>query len=109
MKKIINTTKDFTAVDNFNIKITKGLKDAVGTTLTVNKIAVGEDEDMDGKDTASAALITEQGVFGTISNTVVEQVYSLIEIVNEMGPVKVSVESRRANSGRDYLVLVLVG
>ena len=110
MKEIIKTTEGFTKVDEFNIKMAQALKDVAGQTITVRKVAVGKDVDVDQKETASAAFICEEGIFGTISNTVVELAYSLIDIIDEAGePVKVQVASRKANSGRDYLILTLVG
>lgn len=110
MKVIINKTEGFTKVDEFNIKMAQALKDVAGQTLTVHKVAVGKDEDVDHKETASAAFVCEEGIFGTISNTVVELADSLIDIIDEAGePVKVQVASRKSNSGRDYLVLTLIG
>ena len=110
MKEIIKTTEGFTKVDEFNIKMAQALKDISGQTITVQKVAVGKDEDVDHKETAAAAFVCEEGIFGSISNTVIELAYSLIDIINEAGaPVKVQVASRKANSGRDYLVLTLIG
>lgn len=110
MKVIIKTTEGFTKVDEFNIKMAQALKDVAGQTITVHKVAVGKDVDIDQKETASAAFVCEEGIFGSISNTVVELADSLIDIIDEAGaPVKVQVDSRKANSGRDYLVLTLIG
>ena len=110
MKEIIKTTEGFTKVDEFNIKMAQALKKVAEETITVQKVAVGKDEDVDHKETASAAFVCAEGIFGTISNTVVELAYSLIDIIDEAGaPVKVQVNSRKSNSGRDYLVLTLVG
>lgn len=110
MKEIIKTTEGFAKVDEFNIKMAEALKNVSGQIITVQKVAVGKDEDADHKETASAAFVCEEGIFGTISNTVVELAYSLIDIINEAGAsVKVQVDTRKANSGRDYLVLTLIG
>ena len=110
MKEIIKTTEGFTKVDEFNIKMAQALKEVAGEIITVQKVAVGKDEDVDHKEIASAAFVCEEGSFGTFSNTVVELADSLIDIIDEAGaPVKVQVTSRKANSGRDYLVLTLIG
>ena len=110
MKEIIRTTEGFTKVDEFNIKMAQALKDAAGETITIQKVAVGKDEDVDHKEKASAAFVCEEGIFGTISDRVVELANILIDIINENGtPVKVQVTLRKANSGRDFLVLTLVG
>lgn len=110
MREVLRTTNDFTSIDHFNIKMAQSLKDMVGQTITINKIAVGKDEDKDRhEEVPSAAFITNEGNFGTISNTVVELASALIDIINEKGPQKVQVSSRKSNGGRDYLVLTLIG
>lgn len=109
MKEILKATENFTTVDKFNTKMTLALKDAAGKVLTVSKVAVGKDLDQEGNETVAAAFITEEGVYGTISDTVIELADTLVDIINEQGDVQVKVESRKANSGRDYLALVLIG
>ena len=47
MKEIIKTTEGFTKVDEFNIKMSQALKEVAGKTITVQKVAVGKDEDVD--------------------------------------------------------------
>lgn len=109
MKSILKTTDNFNKIDEFNTKMTLSLKDVAGQTLTVTKVAVGKDLDQDGKEVAAAALIAEEGIYGTISNTVIDLSETLIDIIDESGAVKVRVDSRRANNGRDYLALTLIG
>lgn len=111
MKTILKSTQNWTAVDTFNGKMALSLKDVVGETLTVTKVATGMDINEKGEEIASACLITDKGAFGTISGTAVELCSALIDIFTESGfeNIQIAVESRRANSGRDYLALTIVG
>lgn len=107
MKEIFKQTSNLTSLDRFNMKVSKSLQNVAGSTLTVQKAAIGIDVDKDGEQVQTAVLITEQGTFGSISNTVIEQTDELIDILEEKSPIEVAVESRKAQSGRDYLVLVI--
>ena len=111
MKTILKSTQNWTAVDTFNGKMALSLKDVVGQTLTVYKVATGMDVNEKGEEIASACLITETGAYGTISGTAVELCAALIDIFTEGNyeSIQVAVEARRANSGRDYLALSIVG
>lgn len=107
MKTIFKQTSNFTAVDKFNIKMAKSLKDAADKILTVSKAVIGEDADQDGQVVQAGALVTDDGAYATISSTAVELIDALIDIMtdNDNQPIKVKVEMRKANNGRDYIVL----
>lgn len=107
MKEIFKQTSNLTALDRFNMKVSKSLQNVAGSTLCVQKAAIGTDVDKDGEEIQTAVLVTDDGVFGSISATVIEQTEELIDILEEQSPIEVAVESRKAQSGRDYLVLVI--
>lgn len=110
MKNILKSTQNWTAIDTFNSKMAKSLKDIAGTTVTVFKVATGDDVDEHGEVIASACIITDTGAYGTISGTATELCAALIDIFNETGveSIQIAVEYRRANSGRDYIALSIV-
>lgn len=108
MKTIFKQTSNITAVDKFNMKMCKSLQTAVGKSLTVTKAAIGEDADKDGLVVQTACIITEDGAYGTISATAMDLIDSLIDMLEEIGePITVRVESRKTQSNREYLVLVI--
>lgn len=108
MKTIFKQTSNITAVDKFNMKMCKSLQTAVGKSLTVTKAAIGEDADKDGLVVQTACIITNEGAYGTISATAMDLVDSLIDMLEEIGePINVRVESRKTQSNREYLVLVI--
>ena len=108
MKTIFKQTSNITAVDKFNMKMCKSLQTAVGKSLTVTKAAIGEDADKDGVVVQTACIITNEGVYGTISTTAMDLVDSLIDMLEENGePITVRVEARKTQNNREYLVLVI--
>lgn len=108
MKTIFKQTNNLTAVDKFNMKMCKSLQTAVGETLIVTKAAIGEDVDKDGEVVQAASIITDKGVYGTISPTAMDLVDSLIDMLEELDqPITVKVESRKTQNNREYLVLVI--
>ena len=108
MKTIFKQTSNITAVDKFNMKMCKSLQSAVGQTLTVTKAAIGEGADKDGEVVQTACIITDDGVYGTISATATYLIDSLIDMLEELGePVTIRVEARKTQNNREYLVLVI--
>lgn len=93
-------TNGFTAKDLFNAGSATPLKQAEGKALEAKDVCV--------KENAEGQLVgyikTADGtVYATISQTVVEQVKTLAEML----PAKVTVISKKSNAGRDYLMLEL--
>ena len=108
MKTIFKQTSNITAVDKFNMKMCQSLQTVVGETVIVSKAAIGEDVDKDGEVVQTASIITDKGVYGTISPTAMDLVDSLIDMLEEVGePITVKVESRKTQNNREYLVLVI--
>lgn len=97
-------TSKFTAKDVFNATSATPIKDAEGETITVEAVAV-----KDKADGTPCGLLkaTDGQIYATISATVLEQLVSLAEIVEE-GTVDVKVVPRTSNQNRTYYVLELV-
>ena len=108
MKTIRNNTGNWTKRDSFNAKACMSLKDVAGKTLTVKKCAIGTDIDENNEEIDTATLVCEEGTFGTISATAIDMCDDLIDMINDDGALKIKVNMRKANNGRDYIVLELV-
>lgn len=108
MKSIKVQTNNWTKRDSFNSKACMSLKDIAGKVLTVRKCAVGTDVDENGEEIETATLVCEEGTFGTISATAIDMCYDLIEMLDDEGSLRVGINMRKANNGRDYIVLELV-
>lgn len=93
-------TNGFTSKDLFNAGSATPLKEAEGKTLEVKDICVKENAE--GQQVGYIKT-TDGTVYATISQTVVEQVKTLAEML----PAKVNVISKRSNAGRNYLMLEL--
>lgn len=100
-------TSNINAKDKFNMKMCKSLQTASGKTLIVSKAAIGEDSDQNGEVVNTGVIITDDGAYGTISATAIELIDALIDMLEESDnePINVAVSTRKANSGRDYIVL----
>ncbi len=108
MKTIFKQTSNITAVDKFNMKMSKSLQTAVGKCLTITKAAIGEDVQNNGAVVESACIITDDGAYGTISGTAMDLIDSLIDMIEETGdPITVRVDARKTRNDREYLVLVI--
>jgi len=92
-------TKGFTAKDDFNTSSSMPLKEIVGETIEVIDVCVKEK--LDGQ--TIGYIKTTDKMYATISETVIEQIISLAELV----PATVTVVERESNQKRKYLLLEL--
>lgn len=93
-------TNGFTAKDLFNAGSATPLKEAEGKTIDVKDVCV--------KENAEGQLVCyiktiDDVVYASISQTVVEQVKTLAEML----PAKIKIISKKSNAGRNYLMLEL--
>ena len=100
-------TKEITAKDMFNSSSALALKDKVGEELTVVGIFTREKTGMDGIEGLVGYVKTEDGIYATVSGTVIDQFEALAEMLEE-GPCKIKVVARKSNAGREYFQLELV-
>ena len=101
-------TKGFTAKDEFNSASATPIKMAKNNTITVTDIMVKDKlPDEDGKvETVGYLKAEDNTIFATISPTVIEQLISLVDMLEE-GPQTVMVVPHTSNGGREYFMLEL--
>lgn len=100
-------TKEITAKDMFNSSSALALKDMVGQELHVVGIFTREKTGMDGIEGLVGYVKTEDGIYATVSGTVIDQFEALAEMLED-GPCKIKVVARKSNAGREYFQLELV-
>lgn len=107
MEKI--KTKGFSAKDEFNASNCTPIKMAKNTIIKVVDIMIKDKmPDDDGKIETVGYLKAEDGIiYATISATVIEQLLSLVEILEVEGPQDVLVVPKTSNGGREYFLLEL--
>ena len=95
-------TKGFTPKDAFNATSATPIKDAKNSVLKVTDIMVKDKADGE----TVGYLKTDDGtIYATISNTVIEQLVALADMLTE--PQDVLVVPKQSNSGREYFLLEL--
>lgn len=107
MEKI--KTTGFTAKDEFNAANSTPIKAIKNSVIKVTDIMIKDKlpED-DGKVETVGFLKDENGtVYATISSTVIEQLITLKEMLEEDGPQSVLVVPKQSNGGREYFMLEL--
>lgn len=96
-----------TKKDLFNAKnSSKQLED--GLTLKVLDTAIMPDTYKDGKEVNVGVLKTEDGVYSTISATVINSLDMLSDIIADDGEVDVVVRVGTSKSGRDFFMLEII-
>ena len=100
-------TKEITAKDMFNSSSALALKDKVGEELTVVGIFTRDKTGADGIEGLVGYVKTEDGIYATVSGTVIDQFEALAEMLED-GPCKLRVVARKSNAGREYFQLELV-
>lgn len=96
-----------TKKDLFNAKnSSKQLEN--GLTLKVLDTAVMQDTDKDGEVIEVGVLKTEDGIYSTISATVINSLDMLSDIIADDGEVDVVVRVGTSNSGRDFFMLEII-
>ena len=93
--------------DLFNAKnSSKQLED--GLMLKVLAVATMPDVDKDGKDIEVGVIKTEDGIYSTISATVINSLDMLSDIIADDGEVDVAVRVGTSKSGRDFFMLEII-
>lgn len=116
MKEITKSTKNWTKMSEFNAIIGKSLNENVGKAeaIEVNAMAVGKDVERETGETKYTSYIqaTDGTVYSSISSTIYEQVFSLIDIMSEEQldtiSVKVNSHPSKAKKNREYLTLTVL-
>lgn len=93
--------------DLFNAKnSSKQLED--GLMLKVLAATTMSDVDKDGKDIEIGVLKTEDGMYSTISETVINSLDMLNDIIADDGEVDVAVRVGQSKAGRDFFMLEII-
>lgn len=93
--------------DLFNAKnSSKALED--GLMLKVLAVATMSEVDKDGKDIEVGVLKTEDGIYSTISATVINSLDMLSDIIADDGEVDVAVRVGQSKSGRDFYMIEII-
>ena len=96
-----------TKKDLFNARnSSKQLED--GLMLKVLDTAVMQDTDKDGKTVDVGVLKTEDGIYSTISATVINSLDMLSDIIADDGEVDVAVRVGTSKLGRDFFMLEII-
>lgn len=98
-------TTNFTSKDKFNIGSATPLKNVCGQTLNITAVCVAEKAD---GEIAGYMKDDKNTIYATISNSVIDQLVALAELVEEEGTIAVRVLERTSNAGRTYFLLELV-
>lgn len=95
----------------FNAKSASQALQTVSETLTVVGAAIADSTDKENGEISEIGYIfTDTGmVYGTISATVIDVLPDLIDLLNDVGEMKVEVIHRKSNSGRDFISLQILG
>lgn len=110
MKTIERTTNNWTRRDSFNTAICGSLQDVKGEA-TVKACAIGTDISVETGETVSTGTIStiEHGYLSCISKTAIQQIESLIDIINDEGDVRVKIDKRPNRAGnREFITIELV-
>ena len=96
-----------TKKDLFNAKnSSKQLEN--GLMLKVLDTAVMQDTDKDGDTIEVGVIKTEDGIYSTISATVINSLDMLSDIIADEGEVDVAVRVGTSSSGRDFFMLEII-
>lgn len=98
---------ELTKKDLFNAKnSSKQLED--GLMLKVLAVSTMQDIDKDGDTIEVGVLKTEDGIYSTISSTVINSLDMLSDIIADDGEVDVVVRVGTSKSGRNFLMLEII-
>ena len=100
-------TANITAKDLFNAS-SSSMSLEKATDLTVTGVATDTVLDTEtGEEKEVAYLFTTEGVYGSVSATVISTVNKLVDLVDELGTLEVEVLHRESKSGRTFLSLYI--
>lgn len=105
MEKI--KTKGFTAKDEFNSANSTPFKAIKNSVIKVTDLMVKDRvPDDEGKVETVGFIKSEEGeIYATISDTVIEQLIVLKEIIESEGAKDILIVPKQSNGGREYFML----
>lgn len=95
-----------TAKDRFNANTATSLQTNIDSVLTVKKAMIADVFEEGGEPKRVAYLFTDTGVYSTISQTAIDGISDLIDLLDD-GEEAVAIipRSRKSKAGRDFIVL----
>lgn len=100
-------TTNLTAKDLFNAN-SSSMSLEKAEEITVTGVATDRVIDTEtGEEKDVAYLFTPEGVYGSVSATVLSTIEKLAELVDEIGELEITVQHRESKSGRTFLSLYI--
>lgn len=105
-------TKTWSAKDTFNIIKGTAIADAIGSTIEVVAIAIGEDFSNDTGEMVKTGYIktTDDSIYNTISKTIRQQLDALCDMIDGEGSISVQIKSQKCKNDakREFVYLEMV-
>ena len=108
---ILDQSKKFTKKDMINSRNATAAQDMGKETFKLSACAVLEKEDEDGEPKTVGVLVTNQGTFTTISSSIVDTIYELIDLEtdgDELDSMEYKIEKKKSKGGRDFLTMTIL-
>lgn len=103
-----NVRENFDAKDIFNTSTARSLNDLEdGAELVVQGVYITEKPDKDGVVQPVCYFKTEDGIYGTISNSVISSAVAIPELLGD-GALAIRIVKRKSGNGRTYNLIELV-
>lgn len=105
MLKLIKSTTNYSALDNFNVKTADSLKSLVDKQMEVLKVAIFEEDKEDGSKILISHFVTPYSSYVSISDLIADQAGSVIDILESGESASFDVKEKTSANGRRYLIL----
>lgn len=104
------STKNIGKTELFNAKSASIALQTVSETLTVTGAAIADETNTKSGEISEVGyvFVKDGSVYGTISATVIEMLPTLIDLLDEVGELPMTVVHRKAKSGREFISLQIV-
>lgn len=108
MRKIIEQSKSFTKKDFINSRNGIALQEVAGEKLRIRSCAILLDDSDEEGEREIGTIITDSGVFTTISDNIMDSIRDIIMIEAEgETDITVNIQKRKSKAGRDFLTMTI--
>ena len=103
-------TENIGKMDIFNAKSASIALQTVSETLTVTGAAISDETNTESGEISEVGYIFDKdgNVYGTISTTVIDMLPALIDLLDDVGELPITVVHRTAKSGREFISLQIL-
>lgn len=107
---IMVSTKNIGKMELFNAMSASIALQTVSDTLTVTGAAIADETNAESGEISEVGYIFDKdgNVYGTISATVIDMLPTLIDLLDEVNELPMTVVHRKAKSGREFISLQIV-